>query len=294
MTDNLLAKEGRVLRRPPRLLVFGEGGTGKTTFAASAPSPLFIAAEDGQYVLDKDGKELEVATVRVHSYSEVFGVLSNWNPKYKTVVFDTLDEMEKLVCEEILKERGKKSMEDEAYGALYKHLGEKFKRLLVALESLQAKHNVTVIFLAHTQRRDIVNPDGPDYTLTDIKLFQGKQPSTRPGDDIHQWVDDFMYATVERMVKNDKSVSTDSRVLKTQPGHGYRAKNRHGLPPVLPLDWAEYSVYLKSLREYKEEVAELVEVLGNPEAVIEKLSKLSTDRTEWAAAVKALKDMKDD
>ena len=33
--------------KPPRLVVYGGDGVGKTTFAAGAPAPIFIRAEDG-------------------------------------------------------------------------------------------------------------------------------------------------------------------------------------------------------------------------------------------------------
>lgn len=33
--------------RPPRLLVYGVEGIGKSTFAAHAPNPIFIQTEDG-------------------------------------------------------------------------------------------------------------------------------------------------------------------------------------------------------------------------------------------------------
>ena len=37
--------------KPPRVLAYGPPGVGKTTFAASAPSPIFIQTEDGADVV---------------------------------------------------------------------------------------------------------------------------------------------------------------------------------------------------------------------------------------------------
>ena len=34
--------------KPPRLLVYGQEGTGKSIFAAGAPSSVFVQTEDGQ------------------------------------------------------------------------------------------------------------------------------------------------------------------------------------------------------------------------------------------------------
>ena len=38
--------------KPPRLLVYGQEGTGKSTFAAGAPSPVFVQTEDGLGEID--------------------------------------------------------------------------------------------------------------------------------------------------------------------------------------------------------------------------------------------------
>ena len=39
---------------PPRIVMYGVGGVGKSTFAASAPNPIFIPVEDGISTLDVD------------------------------------------------------------------------------------------------------------------------------------------------------------------------------------------------------------------------------------------------
>ena len=39
-------------RKPPRILIHGVAGVGKTTFAAGAPAPVFICTEDGLGTLD--------------------------------------------------------------------------------------------------------------------------------------------------------------------------------------------------------------------------------------------------
>ena len=33
--------------QPPRIMIYGSEGVGKSTFAASAPKPIFIQTEDG-------------------------------------------------------------------------------------------------------------------------------------------------------------------------------------------------------------------------------------------------------
>ena len=38
--------------KPPRIMVYGQEGVGKSTFGASAPDPVFIQTEDGLGEID--------------------------------------------------------------------------------------------------------------------------------------------------------------------------------------------------------------------------------------------------
>ena len=38
---------------PPRLMIYGAEGVGKSSFAASAPKPIFVQTEDGFYILQR-------------------------------------------------------------------------------------------------------------------------------------------------------------------------------------------------------------------------------------------------
>ena len=49
MLENI--KTGRE-NKPPRIMVYGQEGVGKSTFGASAPDPVFIQTEDGLGEID--------------------------------------------------------------------------------------------------------------------------------------------------------------------------------------------------------------------------------------------------
>ena len=38
--------------KPPRIMLYGQEGVGKSTFGASAPAPIFIQTEDGLGEID--------------------------------------------------------------------------------------------------------------------------------------------------------------------------------------------------------------------------------------------------
>ena len=39
--------------QPPRIMIYGSEGVGKSTFAASAPKPIFVQTEDGLSEIDR-------------------------------------------------------------------------------------------------------------------------------------------------------------------------------------------------------------------------------------------------
>jgi len=83
----------REMPRTPNLLIFGEQGTGKTTFAATAPKPLFLSVEAG---LDsvRDMPDLSVWPIHtLADISEAYTYLSSSKHPFESVVLDSLSEL---------------------------------------------------------------------------------------------------------------------------------------------------------------------------------------------------------
>lgn len=81
-------------KMPVTLLIYGAGGVGKTTFAATAPKPLIVDCEGGTKYLGKRGIEADV--VNIKSWSEMKEVIDLMKD-YETIVIDPIGElMEKL------------------------------------------------------------------------------------------------------------------------------------------------------------------------------------------------------
>ena len=47
-----VSKGGKM--KPPRILIYGQAGIGKTSFGAAAPKPIFLPIEDGLGKIDAD------------------------------------------------------------------------------------------------------------------------------------------------------------------------------------------------------------------------------------------------
>ena len=90
-------QRGRV-SKPPRILLYGVEGIGKSTFGSLAPKAIFIQTEDGLDEIDCD--KFPLAT----SYEDVITALAELRGQehgYETVVIDSLDWLERLVWDHV-------------------------------------------------------------------------------------------------------------------------------------------------------------------------------------------------
>ena len=98
---------------------------------------------------------------------------------------------------------------------------------------------MNVVFLAHAHTANIKNPAGTDYGIICPKLHQAAEGLFR------EWLDAVLYAEFQTFEiggdsKRAKVISDGARVMHTQHRGAFRAKNRYGLPEVLPLDWQAF------------------------------------------------------
>ena len=101
---------------PPRLIIHGVQGVGKTTLASNAPDPIFIQTEDGMGVLEAPRFPL------AHNYEDVHDALMELAQKphtYKSVVIDSLDWLQPLIWKKVCVDSGYTSIEEPGYGKGY-------------------------------------------------------------------------------------------------------------------------------------------------------------------------------
>lgn len=224
---------------PARLLLYGVDGVGKTTFAAGAPKPIFLGAEDGT-------TELDVARFPTpQTWADVLDAvrtLASDNGGFETFAIDTLDWAEPLLLAELCRREGVASRE-EIGGGFQKWINaavEEWRVLLAALERLQSAQRMNVILLAHSEKKNVKNPLGDDYERYQLKMHEKHSGLFR------EWVKGVYFAKHEEYADTDKKtkrvrgISTGARLLFTHWTAAYDAKDRYGLPEQLPLDWTEF------------------------------------------------------
>lgn len=231
------------IAKPTRVLLYGFEGIGKSTFAASAPSPIFIGAEDGTSELDvarfPEPQSWEHVLEAVHE-------LTTTPHDYRTVVIDTLDWLEPFVWERTCRGRKQEKsgkpilhIEDFGYSKGYQHALEHWRVLTARLEALRAQRQMGVILLGHAYIKTFKNPLGDDYDRFQMKVHEKAAGLLR------EWCDASLFAMYETHTYDSngraKGISTGARVVHTQRTAAWDAKNRYDLPEKLPLDWDAFA-----------------------------------------------------
>lgn len=225
-----------------KIVLYGPEGWGKTTWASKAPDPVFLSTEDGLKSVSVD------VFPELRAWEEVLeGVetLRRENHGYKTLVIDTADWTEHLCQSHILKQTGKKSIEDVGggWGKGYVMVFEEWKRLLSAVDNLRREKKLNIIFLAHSTVRPFNNPQGENYDRWELKMDR------RIASILKEWTDSLLFGTYDISVDADKGRRGKGyggeRIIHTTHAAAYDAKNRSGLPEQMPADPMEFWKFVK-------------------------------------------------
>jgi hypothetical protein len=222
--------------QPLRILLAGISGVGKTTFAASAPSPIFLGCEAGD---DNFDVSRFPAPASWQDVLDAVRALAEEKHDYQTLVVDTLDSIEPLCWRAVVERDSKaKSIEDVGGGFQkgYTAAVEEWRSLLSQLERLRGA-GMAVVLLAHVAVRNYKNPLGPDFDRFVMKLDQRAAPVFAEWSDIHLFAQFETWVEGGEKGKRPKGMSTDVRVLHTRRTAAFDAKNRYSLPETLPLSW---------------------------------------------------------
>lgn len=222
--------------RAQKVVIYGPEGIGKSSFAAQFPEPLFIDTEGSTDNMDV--ARLDKPTSYTMLKNEIAWVKAN-PTSCKTLVIDTIDWAESLVIEDVCAQHQKRGIEEFGWGNGYTYTKEEMGRLLNLLGEL-VDLGINVVLTAHAQMRKFEQPDEMGaYDRWELKL--GKKTSSQTAPLVKEWADMVLFANYKTTVmttdNGKKKATGGSRVLYTQHHPAWDAKNRHGLPEELPLDY---------------------------------------------------------
>ena len=247
MAISLASLKSTTSLSPPRILAHGVAGIGKSTFASQADRPVFLQTEDGL-------GNIKVAHFPLaRSFDDVMGALAALYSEphdYKTVVVDSVDWLEPLLWARVCKDNGWGSIEEPGYGKGYIAAIDLWRQYLDGLNALRDERGMTVIQIAHTDIKRFDSPEHEPYDRYVIKLHARAAALLQEHSDVVLFAN-YRISTVKSDVGFNKKVTralgSGERVLYTAERPAFLAKNRYGLPDVLPLDWQAFAAAMPQL-----------------------------------------------
>lgn len=243
-------RKGRT-HAPPRILLVGTEGIGKSTWAASAPAAIFVPTEDRQDHINcerftwEDGKRKKANT-----YQEVVEALTGLATEphsYETLVIDTVDWLERLIWANVCRRTGVTNIEkvEKGYGKGYTFALDEWRDILELLTRCRIR-GMAVILLAHAKIEKFEDPELPAYDRYAPKLHKFASALLK------EWSDCVLFASFKRTVKLVEGRGTDERPIGIPVGAGggdrvirtvggiVDAKNSYDLPVEIPLSWKAF------------------------------------------------------
>ena len=222
---------------PVRMVLYGQNGIGKTTFGAGMNQPFILAVEDGIGTMpvwhDK---------AHAKSYDEIIQTLMDvggyfQKGEFRSLIVDSMDALQGKIQEKILREHGKKTLNDFSYGKGYELFKQEWESFRNLMERFRVELHANVLLIAQTESKTVADPvNGPHDTYV-MRLDK------RAVGVLRDWADLVGFAQLKADPVRDRDgnivrlVTNGTRILCTAPNTAFDAKNRFDLPLELPLAW---------------------------------------------------------
>lgn len=253
MAISLSSLRQKSVAKPPRLLVYGTAGIGKTSLGMAAPSPVFLQTEESEVDCPTFGL--------LKTYDEVMeaiGALYSEAHPYQTLVLDSIDWLEPLVWRHTAEVNGWKDIEAAGYGKGYIAALDQWRTILDGMNALRDERGMTILLIAHCEIKRFDSPETEPYDRYQIKLHN------RASALVQEHVDAVLFANYRvSTVKTDlgfnkkavRGVSGGDRLLYTNERPAFLAKNRYAMPDSLPLSWPDLAGSIPYLANTEQKAA---------------------------------------
>ena len=224
---------------PSRIVLHGQGGIGKTSWATQLAKPYFLLSkgETGLETLIDAGLAPEVPFLEVGDWVNTLAIvqeLTDADHDYKTLVMDTGDGFEKLANYHVCQTDYKGDFSEkgfEGYQRGYKSVANgPWAQMLIALDKLREVKRMGIVVLCHTGIKNFANPNGADYNRFEPAMARYAWEL------MFGWADMVLFAYREVVTEKGRGDSKakghggSTRVMLTDYDAVADAKNRHNLP----------------------------------------------------------------
>lgn len=241
--------------KPPRIIVYGVEGVGKSSFAASFPNPIFIQTEEG---LDRINCSKFPLSRNIEDVKNQLQSLINESHAYKTVVIDSLDWLEPMVWEKTCRRFSVDNIEKvmKGYGKGFIQALDEWNGLLNSLNILRER-KMAIILIAHAKVERFEDPDSVGYDRYSPRL---QKLATAL---LTEWADAVLFASYKMSIEiaqtkagKERAIAVPERdplapssgakrILRCNGGPAALAKNRFGLPDEIDLTFEAFRLNAK-------------------------------------------------
>lgn len=233
---------------PPRDLLYGTQGIGKSTLGSTLPNPVFLATEDGLSGLPG------VDHWEIRSYQDLIDAISvlHEEHEFQSVVLDTVTAFEPMLHRRLLELWQTDSIDKVGTngGGFYKWRNEAlplWQELLDGLDSLRINRGLRVMLIGHSIDKEIKPPEADPYRKYTIDLLNDKAAAV-----LYRWADVVGFCNYRisvtgaardkrgQVTKAGRAIGSGERVMYLSERPAFYAKNRFDLPDEIPLSGENY------------------------------------------------------
>lgn len=225
---------------PLKVIIYGDNGVGKTTFAASAKNPIIIDLEGNCNHIEASKQRI----TNLDEFKEFLVALLTQDHDFKTLVIDSLDSLEILLSEKIGKTYTTQELDYGRSAGIWK---QHIKDIITPLDILCAKKSMNIVFTAHWKVKSANNPMTEQFDRYDLRVNEHMKTG------FCNWVQCILLALKEVIFEEKKgdfgkkkAKNIERRALYTRGSPTYYGKNVFDLPEKIQLDWEQFTNSVKN------------------------------------------------
>lgn len=242
MSDEVKQDEFKTVRGKTasawKIGIYGVPSVGKSELASKAPGAFFIDLENGLDRIDCWRTPEKVST-----YEGIIKWMTwvSTNDEVKTLVFDTIDELEKILQLRAVRQyngeatKHVKTFAEIPWGKGPDFLVQEWRDFIDIVDRLRARGK-NIIFVGHEAVQKFANPMDSDFNYFSPNIEKKAIPVFMAKMDALLYGRFETFVSVDGKTSKGKAAATGKRILLTTQGASWTAKNRFGLPSQIDLD----------------------------------------------------------